>query len=287
MFVAVKLTTRAVIVILLAIATTALMITVIRCGSKRSNGLAAAPAAPVTPAPTAPATTPTGTAGPGSTPSSAGSGDSWTIVGTSVQGRPIRLLALGHGPRKVLLIGGIHGDETEGAYTISELPGAFAEARLGDAVTLSVVEDANPDGRAAGTRENANRVDVNRNFPASNFDPADPSSGHAPLSQPESRVVRDLIEGLNPALVIALHSWTGRQFVNFDGPAGALAERFAASSGLPVEESTAFAPTPGSLGSYAGRDRGTPVLTIEVLKGSNPKAVWDRIRVALLEIIAG
>ncbi|CAM2933652.1 hypothetical protein BST27_11985 [Mycobacterium intermedium] len=208
-------------------------------------------------------------------------------MGTSVQGRPIRLLTLGHGPRKVLVIGGIHGDETEGAYSIRELPAAFAEARLDDAVTLAILEDANPDGRAAGTRENANRIDINRNFPASNFDAADPSSGHEPLSQPESRIVRDLIESLNPALIIALHSWTGRQFVNFDGPARALAERFAASSGLPVEESTAFAPTPGSLGSYAGRDRGTAVLTIEVLKGTDPKTVWERIRVALLGVIAG
>src|SRR5262249_20156710 len=39
----------------------------------------------------------------------------WEEVGTSVQGRPIRVRTLGHGPRKVLFIGGIHGDEREGA----------------------------------------------------------------------------------------------------------------------------------------------------------------------------
>ena len=211
----------------------------------------------------------------------------WEEVGTSVQGRPIRVLTLGHGPRQVLFIGGIHGDEPEGAVATAELPAAFEDAGLADAVTLTIMEDANPDGRAAGTRDNANGVDVNRNFPASNFDTTDPSSGRKPLSQPESRAVSDTIDRIQPNLVLVAHSWAGRQFINFDGPAREIAERFAASSGLPVEESSSFTPTPGSLGSYFGRDRGTPILTIEVLKGSDPKGVWDQLRAALLQAIGG
>jgi hypothetical protein len=204
-----------------------------------------------------------------------------------VQGRPIRARTFGQGPRKVLFIGGIHGDEPEGAYSTGELPAAFAAAGLADAVTLTILEDANPDGRAAGTRGNANGVDVNRNFPASNFDTTDPSNGGKPLSQPESRAVSDMIERTQPNLVLVAHSWAGRQFINFDGPASEIAERFAASSGLPVEESSSFAPTPGSLGSCFGRDRGTPILTIEVLKGSDQKRVWEQLRPALLQAIGG
>lgn len=216
------------------------------------------------------------------TPSPANGG--WEEVGTSVQGRPIRVLTLGHGPRKVLFIGGIHGDEPEGAVATGELPAAFEAAGLADAVTLTIMEDANPDGRAAGTRDNANGVDVNRNFPASNFDP---SVGGKPLSQPESRAVADTIGRIQPNLVLVAHSWAGRQFINFDGPAREIADRFAASSGMPVEESRSFAPTPGSLGSYFGRDLGIPILTIEVLKGSDPTAVWDQLRGALLQAISG
>jgi hypothetical protein len=213
--------------------------------------------------------------------------DGWEVVGTSVQGRPIRVLTVGHGPRKVLFVGGIHGDEPEGAVATEELPAAFEAAGLADAVTLTILEDANPDGRAAGTRGSANGVDVNRNFPASNFDTTDPSNGGKPLSEPEARAVKDTIERIKPNLVLVAHSWAGRQFINFDGPAREIAERFAASSGLPVEESSSFAPTPGSLGSYFGRDLGIPVLTIEVLKGSVPTAVWDQLRGALLQAIAG
>ncbi|MGX9789739.1 M14 family zinc carboxypeptidase [Mycobacterium sp. MMS18-G62] len=211
----------------------------------------------------------------------------WEEVGKSVQGRPIRAMTVGHGPRRVLFIGGIHGDEPEGVVATGELPAAFEAANLDDAATLTIIEDANPDGRAAGTRDNANGVDVNRNFPASNFDTTNQSNGGEPLSQPESRAVKDTIDRIQPDLVLVAHSWAGRHFINFDGPAREIAERFAASSGLPVEESNSFAPTPGSLGSYFGRDRGTPVLTIEVLKGSDPKVVWDQLRAALLQAIAG
>jgi murein peptide amidase A len=210
--------------------------------------------------------------------------DGWEIVGTSVQGRPIRARAFGYGPRQVLFIGGIHGDEAEGAYTTDQLPAAFTAAGLEETVTLTILEDANPDGRAANTRGNANGVDVNRNFPASNFDWA---SGATPLSEPEAQAVTDMIDRVNPALVVVAHSWIGKQFINFDGPARAIAERFSAASGLPVEESSAFAPTPGSLGSFVGRDRGIPILTIEVLRGSEPGAVWERLRTALLGAIAG
>ena len=209
------------------------------------------------------------------------------MVGTSVQARPIRARTFGHGPRIVLFVGGIHGDEAEGAYTTEHLPAAFEAADLSDVVTLTILEDANPDGRAAGTRGNANGIDVNRNFPATNFDTANPANGGTPLSQPESRALVDVIDRIHPNLVMVAHSWVGNQFINFDGPARELAERFSASSGLPVEASNEFAPTPGSLGSYVGRDRGIPVLTIEVLKGSDPQAVWDKLQPALLQAIGG
>lgn len=252
------------------------------CSLSASDKATASPSASLsTDTATPPASRPEPTAPPAPTTSA------WEDVATSVRGRPIRVQTVGHGPRKVLFIGGIHGDEPEGAVATAELPAAFDAAGLADAVTLTIMEDANPDGRAAGTRENANGVDINRNFPASNFDTTDPSNGGKPLSQPESRAVKDTIDRIQPNLVLVAHSWAGRQFINFDGPAREIAERFAASSGLPVETSSSFAPTPGSLGSYFGRDRGTPVLTIEVLKGSDQKGVWDQLRVALLQAISG
>lgn len=217
----------------------------------------------------------------------AAAGQGWQSAGTSLQGRPLRVRTVGSGPRKVVFIGGIHGDEAEGAYSTARLPAAFEAAGLGDAVTLTILEDANPDGRVAGTRGNAAGVDLNRTFPARNFDPSNPAGGGKPLSQPESRAVADLINRVRPELVIVMHSWRDREFINFDGPAGTLAERFSASSGIPVTVSNEFPATPGSLGSYFGRDRGIAVLTVELLRGSDPAADWDKIRQAVLEAIDG
>ncbi len=211
----------------------------------------------------------------------------WQVAGTSVQGRPIRVRHVGGGPREVLFVGGIHGDETEGAYTTAQLPAAFISAGLAPTVTLTILEDANPDGTAARTRENANGVDVNRNFPASNFDTTNPACGGSPLSQPESRAVYETIKQIRPELVLVAHSWVNDQFINFDGPALQIANRFSATSGLPVHESKSFAPTPGSLGSFVGRDSGTPILTIEVRKGTPSDDVWKAIGPALMQAIAG
>ena len=248
------------------------------CGS-------AADTAEATPVTTTTAAAPTSSPATADKPAVAAT--DWETVGASVQGRPIRTRSVGNGPRIVLFVGGIHGDEPEGALTTEQLPAAFVAAGLADAVTLTILEDANPDGRAAGTRANANGVDVNRNFPASNFDSANPDNGGEPLSQPESRALVETVDRLRPNLVMVAHAWAGDQFINFDGPARELADRFSASSGLPVEASSEFAPTPGSLGSYIGRDRKIPVLTIEVLKGSDPAAVWEKLRPALLQAIAG
>lgn len=227
---------------------------------------------------------------PSSAPSTAVSAPTgvtdWRTVGTSVAGRPLRALTVGHGPRRVLWIGGIHGDEAEGALATSELPEAFRAAGLADAVTLTILEDANPDGRAAKTRFNRNQVDLNRNFPASNFDARNPEYGTSPLSQPESQAVKALIDEVDPHLVTVCHAFQGREFINFDGPGQELARRFSSLSGMPLEADVGYG-TPGSMGSYVGRDRGIPILTIEWRRGSDPGTDWARTRAAALDAIKG
>ena len=210
----------------------------------------------------------------------------WQTIGRSVEGRPLRVLRVGTGPRKVLWIGGIHGDEPQGAVATDSLAAAFNEAGLGSRATLTILEDDNPDGRTAHTRDNANHVDLNRNFPARNFDNTNAEYGRVALSQPESRALYDLIQRARPSLVISCHASRGHQYVNYDGPAKAIAGRFSQLSGFPVEPSNALGfGTPGSLGSLVGIDRGIPILTIEFLRNSSPTAAWSAIRQAALSAI--
>jgi hypothetical protein len=210
----------------------------------------------------------------------------WRTIGYSRQARPIRVSTHGTGPRRVLWVGRIHGDEPEGLLATAELPAAFLEADLGSAVTLTIVEDLNPDGGEAGARSNVAGVDLNRNFPARNFEPSAATGPH-PLSEPESRAFAALLAEVEPHLVVVCHSWNNRHFINYDGPAAALARRFAALSGYPLVPSTSFAATPGSLGSWVGIDRGIPILTIEWLKGKDPREAWAETRAAALAVIAG
>src|ERR1700704_2435470 len=85
------------------------------------------------------------------------------VLGHSVQGRPIRAFEIGNpaSPRKVLVVGCIHGNEPAGIA----IADALARGRAERGVDLWIVPDLNPDGVAADTRQNADRVDLNRNFP--------------------------------------------------------------------------------------------------------------------------
>lgn len=211
----------------------------------------------------------------------------WLTLGQSVEGRPLRVSRHGRGPRRVLWVGGIHGDEREGRIATAELPSALAAVPgAADEVTLTILEDANPDGSVNGTRGNARGVDLNRNYPAANF-LAGKNYGEAPLDQPEARVLHDLILAEQPDLVIVAHAWRGQYFINYDGPAGPMAELFARRSTFPVKESDKFAPTPGSLGSWVGRKLGIPILTLEYLRGTDPEVAWASTRSAILAVILG
>lgn len=209
----------------------------------------------------------------------------WRAIGTSHKGRPLNVARVGDGPRKVLWIGGIHGNEREGRVSTAELPRAMRaiEGAL-DAVTLVIVEDINPDGTAQNTRGNARGVDLNRNYPAGNFKPSR-FFGARPLDQPEARALHDLVLRERPDLVIVAHSWGGDHFINYDGPAGHLAERFSSLSGYRVKASSSIAPTPGSLGSWIGGTLGIPILTLEYERGREPWAAWNETKHAILSVV--
>ena len=212
-------------------------------------------------------------------------GSPWQTIGHSHQGRALRIRRIGNGPRRVIWIGGIHGNEREGAISTDELPVALSRVpgALGQ-VTLTIVEDINPDGTAMNQRGNAEGIDLNRNYPARNFLPGK-TYGSRPLDQPEAQALHDLVRSERPHLVIVVHSWRDDHFINFDGPAVKHAELFAEQSGYRVKPSDRITPTPGSLGSWIGRTLGIPILTLEHERGSDPLRCWLDTRRAILAVI--
>ncbi|MFK7740718.1 MAG: M14 family zinc carboxypeptidase [Planctomycetota bacterium] len=209
----------------------------------------------------------------------------WRSIGESYKGRPLRICQIGRGPRRVLWIGGIHGNEQEGVVATDELPEAFIQVPGAlNEVTLTILEDVNPDGRASNSRHNAQGIDLNRNYPATNFLPGR-NYGKRPLDQPEAKALHDLIQAERPHLVIVAHSWGNDHFINFDGPAVELAELFSRCSGYRVKPSDRISPTPGSLGSWVGRTLGVPILTLEYERGRAARQCWLETREAILAVI--
>jgi protein MpaA len=187
-------------------------------------------------------------------------------LGHSVEGRPIRGRRFGGAGPALLVFGGIHGDEPASVEALIELaPRAAARTPL--APPVWVLPAVNPDGVARGRKNSARDVDLNRNFPARSFTTEHAPGyfpGPAPLSEPEARVIADLVARESIAAVVAVHAPFA--CVNFDGPAAAWADAVAAACGWPARGDIGY-PTPGSLGSRQGVDRGLPVLTLELPSG--------------------
>jgi protein MpaA len=207
-------------------------------------------------------------------------------LGTSVKGEPISMHVFGDGPNVTLVFAAIHGDEPSAAFVGQRLLEQLQEQPdLARGCTIALIALANPDGVAARTRTNANGVDCNRNFPASNWKRTPRGRFHAgtrPASEPETLAVMKAIDLTKPARIVSIHS--GLRCNNYDGPAEALAALLARHNGYPVQGSVGY-PTPGSFGSWAGIDLGIPVVTLELPRHSNGEKAWAENRTGLLAVL--
>jgi protein MpaA len=128
------------------------------------------------------------------------------VVGHSVKGRAIVAYERGDPSAPVtLVVGVIHGSEPAGLAVIHRL----RTMPLPAGVHLWLVPTVNPDGLAAGTRQNAHGVDLNRNWPVDwkhNGVPWDGYySGPRPMSEPENQAMRAFILRVKPELTIWYH----------------------------------------------------------------------------------
>jgi predicted deacylase len=207
-------------------------------------------------------------------------------LGRSAQGRFLTAMVFGAPPVRTLVVGGIHGDEP----AASDVAGRLNEYLCRDRAawrnrSVAVMVAANPDGLARGQRVNANGVDLNRNFPARNWKAAQRGryyGGPTPASEVETQAVLRLIKQLQPARIVALHAISrGKYCNNYDGPARDLARRMSAFNRYPVRDTIGY-PTPGSLGSWAGIDRGIAIVTLELPSDLSAEECWRQNRDALL-----
>ena len=158
----------------------------------------------------------------------------------------------------VLVIGCFHGDEPQGKYLAEEY------IKENPDTLLMFIPCLNESGVKLHRRGNKNGVDLNRNFPASNWVLSDRDEyfgGESPASEEETRFVIDIVKKFLPKLVLTLHA--PYKTVNYDGNAREAAEKISEITGYPVTDSIGY-PTPGSFGTWAGLEKNIPVITLEL-----------------------
>jgi protein MpaA len=191
----------------------------------------------------------------------------------------------------ILILASIHGDEAETTVVVSEALRCLRRSDLRAAVILC----ANPDGMLRGTRGNARSVDLNRNFPTTNWKP-DPvhyktrandardialSPGSQPASESETRALISLIARLNPSAIVSLHAALA---CIDDAGSSHLGRQLAARCDLPLMNEIGY-PTPGSMGTWATEQELT-LVTWE-LEAASLYDLKDRHVPILIDLMTG
>ncbi len=237
-------------------------------------------------------------------PSVEGCGDrgiNWRSQLKSHGGSPLIYAEFGHGASTTLVLGGVHPDE------LTPIPITFKFANhlqanpnlIPEGSRVIIAPLVNPDGffRRGASRTNGRGVDVNRNFftqdwyaTAKNWWAEKRNKnvshfpGHIPNSEIETLFQIWLIDTYKPDKIISVHAPLG--FYDYDGPgdqkpralteseekARTLVRNMSANSrNYKIVDFTFY---PGSLGNYAGNERGIPTVTLE-LETTNPEKLAE------------
>jgi len=139
-----------------------------------------------------------------------------------------------------------------------------------------IIPNTNPDGIAAGSRNNVNNVNIDRNFPASNWsariDTAsgvlENGGGTSPGSEPETQAVLSITRQLRPRLEVSFHAQGSLVGANKYGDSVAIGNLYASMVGYGTmfnnpEEVMGYTIT-GEYEDWMGEELGVPAILIEL-----------------------
>jgi protein MpaA len=241
--------------------------------------------------------------------------DDWKVHGKSVDGRPLIYFDCGAGNKNTtLMLSSVHGDEVTPIYfglrLVSWLKGEPDICKNYHVIVAPIV---NPDGYLAKkeTRTNKHGIDLNRNFPTKDFDQMALKlwkdkfksdgrrfPGEKGGSEPETQFQMWLIEEFHPEKILTVHS--PLNFFDYDGPESDELRTFTEEYVNSCKELRAavkhaandynflnYGFFPGSLGNYAGKERGIPTLTLELptVDAAKAKSYFERLKKGTRELV--
>ncbi len=207
------------------------------------------------------------------------------VLGESAQGRPIEVVQIGDGPRKLVVVGATHGGPEANTYRLTlELIAYFQAnpAQIPPDVRIYFIPALNPDGLALDWRFDAAGVDLNRNM-NTNLDACtendwsttvygagsfiSDTGGSYPDSQVETRLIRSFL--WDAAGAIFIHSNAGLVFPAAceHAPSIAMAEAYATSAGYIYSRFWPRYNITGGMHDWAG-SMGIASITPELVTGN-------------------
>jgi len=202
------------------------------------------------------------------------------VIGYSVKGRPIVAWYFGTGGTTILFVGGIHGNEPSGYYMMQDWAN-WLDAngyKIPADKQVVVVPEVNPDGIAADQRYNAHDVNLDRNYPTSDWEKdiqvvgggtVVNGGGTTPGSEPETQAMMALIHSLpNIRAEFSFHAQGALVSANRIGDSTAIANAYAAAVGYQTvyddpEQVFGYTLT-GELETWEGEQFGMPAVLVEL-----------------------
>ncbi|MBF0209061.1 MAG: succinylglutamate desuccinylase/aspartoacylase family protein [Oligoflexia bacterium] len=211
--------------------------------------------------------------------------------GFSSLNQPMGHFTIGSGSGKsILLMSGLHGDEYEGVillnYVLREIlrhTQPIEQVNKTDLLnllsewTIFFLPIANPDAFILNQRWNVNLVDLNRNFPASDWQPVPLNPryppGKAPASEKETQNIIELISNIKPLMVIDFHSYKESVLLPTFVPnmkdiitVERYIQEWSEQIGIPVGDEVMGYATPGAKQTWCV-EQGYPEVTLEIKRG--------------------
>lgn len=230
-----------------------------------------------------------------------------TIIGKSVEGRPITAYHYGAGDTNLLFIGGIHGGYSWNTALVAYEMMDYLEANpsvVPAGIRVTVIPVLNPDGlnKVVGTAErftstevpkdssdtvagrfNARNVDLNRNFDCDwkatgTWQNKTVSGGANAFSEPESQALRNYVQANKLSAVVTWYSAAGGVYASSCGGSISTATRtlmnaYATASGYAAYDDFDFYEITGDMVNWLAKN---DIPAVSVLLTNHQDTEWGK-----------